>query len=56
MKLSSLTAPTFYIFPGKSIPGEVFALGEHLGVFGAGLGPDGPGFPETPSNDQYNHA
>ena len=43
-------------FPRKSITGDVLALGLHLAVLGAGLGPDGPGCPETPSNDQYYHA
>ena len=42
-------------FPKKSIPGHVPALALHLDVFGAGLQPDGPGCPETPSNSQYNH-
>ena len=32
----------------NSLPGEVLALALHLGVFGAGLHPDGPGCPETP--------
>ena len=40
----------YYNFHGKSIPGEVLALGLLPSVFGAGHGPDGPGFPETPSN------
>ena len=39
-------------FPRKSIPGNVLALGLHLTVLGAGLGPDGPCCPETSSNDQ----
>ena len=30
-------------FPRKSIPGDGLALGLHLGAFGDGLGPDGPG-------------
>ena len=40
-----LDSSYFYIFPGKSIPGEVLALSLHLGVFGAGHGPNqsGPG-------------
>ena len=44
-----------YNFPRKLIAGEVLALGVHLDIHGAGLGPDGPGCPETPSNDQYDH-
>ena len=32
----------------NSVPGEVLGLALHLGVFGAGLHPDGPGCPETP--------
>ena len=40
----------YYNFHGKSIPGEVLALGLLPSVFMAGHGPDGPGFPETPSN------
>ena len=46
----------FYSFPRKSIPGDVLAHGLHLDVLGDGLGPDGPGCPEIPSNDQYDHA
>ena len=38
-----------------SIPGHGLALALHLGVFGAGLQPDGPGCLETPLNGQYNH-
>ena len=30
------------------MPGEVLVLALHLGVFGAGLHPDGPGCRETP--------
>ena len=30
----------------KFTSGEVLALAQHLGVFGAGLQPDGPGRPE----------
>ena len=56
VKSPSLAATTFYFIPGKSITGEFLALGLHLGVFGTGLGPDGPGCPETFSNDQYDHA
>ena len=41
--------------PKKSIPGHVLALALHLNVFGAGLQPDGPGCPETPSNGHNNH-
>ena len=35
-------------FSKNSLPGEVLALALHLGVFGAGLHPDGPGCPEIP--------
>ena len=45
----------YYSFPRKSIPGNVFARGLHLTILGAGLGPDGPGSQETPSNYQYDH-
>ena len=48
----------FKNFAQKSIPGGVLALGLFpgdvlalvllLGVFGSGLGPDGPGCPEIP--------
>ena len=43
-------------FPRKSILGKVLALGLHLDVLGAGLGPDGPGCLKTSSNDQDIHA
>ena len=46
----------YYNFHGKSIPGEVLTLGLLPGVFGDGHGPDGPGCPEIPSNDQYGRA
>ena len=36
-----------YIFSKNSLSGEVLALALHLGVFGAGPHPDGPGCPET---------
>ena len=36
------------IFQKKSLLGEVLALALHLGVFGAGLHPDGPGCREKP--------
>ena len=35
-------------FPQKSSPGGVLALGLLLGVYGPGLGPDGPGCLEKP--------
>ena len=35
-------------FAQKSSPGGVLALGLLLAVYGPGLGPDGPGFPEKP--------
>ena len=38
----------YYSFPKKSSPGDVLALALLLGVFGAGLQLDGPGYPETP--------
>ena len=44
-----------YNFPKKSIPGDVIALALHLGVFGAGLQPDGPDCQETPLDGQYDH-
>ena len=44
-----------HFFPKNSLLGEVLALALHLGVFGAGLHPDGPGCPETPLNGLYNH-
>ena len=47
--------PCYCDFPQKSIPGHVLALALQLGVFGAGLQPDGPGCLETPLNGQYNH-
>ena len=34
--------------PKNSLTGEVLALALHLGVLGAGLDPDGPGYLETP--------
>ena len=37
-----------HFFSKNSLSGEVLALALHLGVFGAGLHPDGPGCPETP--------
>ena len=41
----------FYTFVHKSISGGFLALTLLLAVYGPGIGPDGPGFPETPSND-----
>ena len=35
-------------FSSDSLSGEVLALALHLGVFGAGLHPDGLGCQETP--------
>ena len=44
-----------YNFPrNKSLGKSLLVL--HLGVLGAGLGPDGPCCPETTLNDQYHHA
>ena len=53
--LINLEQPFLMQFFQKSLPGEVLALALHLGVYGAGLHPDGPGCPETPSNSQHNH-
>ena len=36
----------FYNFPKKSSPGVVLAVSLLLAVYGPGLGPDGPGYPE----------
>ena len=47
---------SFYRSPRKSILGEALVLGLHLDVVGAGIGPEGPGSPETPSNKHYDHA
>ena len=43
-------------FPKKSISGDVLALALHLGVFSAGLQPDGPGCPEKPKTNPGLHA
>ena len=43
-------------FQKKSLSGEVLALALHLGVFGAGLHPDGPGCPEKPETNPVLHA
>ena len=40
--------PCYKNFPKKLITWHVLALALHLGVFGAGLHPDGPGCRETP--------
>ena len=48
---SIFRVPASCNFPSKSIPVEVLALDLHLGVLGNGLGPNGPDFLETPSND-----
>ena len=40
--------PQLMQFSQNLLSGEVLALALHLGVFGAGLHPDGPGCPETP--------
>ena len=37
-----------FLYLKKPNPGNVLAFSPHLGVFGAGLQPDGPGCPETP--------
>ena len=39
---------SFNNFSKKSLLGEVLAIALHLGVFVAGLHPDGPGCPEKP--------
>ena len=46
----------FCNFSRKSILGEALVLGLHLDVVGAGIGPEGPGSPEAPSNMHYVHA
>ena len=46
----------YHTFPIISISTVVLALGVHLDIHGAGLGPDGPGCPEAPLNDQYDHS
>ena len=43
-----LNKPINAIFSTNSLSEEVLALALHLGVFGAGLPPDGPGCPKTP--------
>ena len=40
--------PQLMQFSQNLLSGEVLPLALHLGVFGAGLHPDGPGCPETP--------
>ena len=47
-QLNTLDNSCLNNFSKKSVPGEVLALALHLGVFGAGLHPDGPGCPEKP--------
>ena len=44
-----------FLYLTKPNPGNVLAFAPHLGVFGAGLQPDGPGCPETLLYDQNNH-
>ena len=46
--LNNLEQPILIFFSKNSLSGEVLALALHLGVFGAGLHPDGPGCPEKP--------
>ena len=49
--LNNLEQPILIqFFQKNSLPGEVLALALHIGVFGAGLHPDGPGCPEKPLN------
>ena len=54
--LNNLEQPILIQFFFKnSLSEEVLALALHLGVFGAGLQPDGLGCPETPLDGQYDH-
>ena len=48
--------PLLCNYSKNSLPGEVLALALHLGVFGAGLHPDGPGCPEKPETNPVLHA
>ena len=50
-----LNNPFITTFSKKSNPGHVLALALHLGVFGAGLYPDGPAHMETSLDGQYKH-
>ena len=50
-----LNSPYYCNFLKMSIPGHGLALALHLGVFCAGLQPDGPGCLETPLNGHHNH-
>ena len=54
-KIIILNNSYYFNFSIKSISGDVLARALHLGVFGAGLQPDGPGCLETPLDGQYNH-
>ena len=54
--LNNLEQPILIQFSKNSLPGEVLALALHLGVFGAGLHPDGPGCPEKPETNPVLHA
>ena len=47
-EFSDYSEPQLMQFPQNLLSGEVLALALHLGVFGAGLHPDGPGCPEKP--------
>ena len=46
--LNNPEQPLLRQFFQKFTLGEVLGLALHLGVFGAGLHPDGPGCPQTP--------
>ena len=46
--LNNPEQPLLLAFSENSLSGEDLAFALHLGVFGAGLHPDGPGCPETP--------
>ena len=46
----------FNNFAQKSSPGRILALGLLLAVCGPGLGPDGPGRPETTESNPVCHA
>ena len=50
-----LNNPEQLLFMQNSLLGEVLALALHLGVFGAGLHPDGPGCQETSWYGHFEH-
>ena len=53
--LNNLEQPILCNFSKHSLSGEVLALCLHLGVFGAGLHPDGPGCQETSWYGHFEH-